>query len=203
MRWLLPALLVACGPAETEAVLELPEGTLDDAGSADAPEGQLGRERRRMSVQQLADSIEEATGRRWTRNGRDAFADFSPTLGVPDWIERTHEGLTPDLVFNKLLEDAATEVCAELVAEESSGGSRLLVDVDRHSTLATDRDDIERAISTALLRFHGHTIPAGDDRLGGWVWLFDTSVSVTEGDTLTAWTAVCTALIVHPDFYTY
>lgn len=202
MRYASLALLFACGPAE-EAPLELPGAGVTEGEVAPAPEGQLGRERRRMSVKQLADSIEQATGHRWMDRDDDLFEEFSPTLGVPDWGERTTENLTPDLVFNKLLEDAATEVCADLVLEESSGGERLLVGVDLRSTLANDRESIESALSGALLRFHGHDIPAGDERLGGWVWLFDSTTSVTDGDTQMAWKAVCTALIIHPDFYTY
>ena len=133
----------------------------------------------------------------------DLFTEFSPTLGVPDWDERTTENLSADLVFNKLLEDAATSVCEDLISSESTGGERLLVGVNLDMTIDTHRSEIESAISGALMRFHGREIPVGDDRLGGWVWLFESSANVTDGDTAVAWKAVCTALIVHPDFYTY
>jgi len=183
--------------------IDLPDGSLTDLGEAVAPEGQLGRDRHRMSVPQLADSIERVTGIRWMDGDDDRFEELSATLGVPDWIERTTENLTPDLVFNKLLDDAAADVCLELVDLESAGGEHLLVGVSVASTLEDDRPAIEAALSRALLSFHGHDIPVGDERLGGWLWLFESSTNVTSGDTHMAWRAVCTALLIHPDFYTY
>ena len=208
MSPLLMVWMLGCGSPEAPVVeappeVVLPDGGLTEGEAAVTPEGQTGRDRRRMTVPQLADSIEVATGLRWMDGNDDRFEEFEATLGVPDWFERTTENLNPDLVFNKLLEDAATEVCESLVAEEASGGDRLLVGVDLSMTVDTHRTEIESALSSALLRFHGHDVPVGDDRLGGWVWLFESSTNVTDGDTEIAWRAVCTALIVHPDFYTY
>ena len=194
-------LLMACGSPEPE--LNLPSAGVEELGPAAGADGQAGRERRRMTVPMLADSIEQVTGLRWRNNNRDHFEDFSPTLGVPDWIERTNENLTADLVFNKLLEDAATEVCDELVSLEADGGDRLLNGVDLSTTTEEDRPAIEAALSSALLRFHGHHIPVGDERLGGWMWLFESTRALPDEDPAMAWKAVCTALIIHPDFYTY
>ena len=202
-------LVLGCGTdpqprdAPEPAPVELPDVTLGDGGDATAPDGQLGRERHRMSVDQLADSLEVVTGRRWMDGDTDQFERFAPTLGVPDWLENTTENRVPDLVFNKLLDDAATQICTELVAEEASGGDVLLVGLDLTSTVDNNRAGIESALSAALFRFHGHDIAPDDVRLGGWVWLFESTTNVTDGDTAMAWTAVCTALIVHPDFYTY
>jgi hypothetical protein len=200
--------LLGCGAGPSvdpagDLSVDLPDGELSDLGDATAPDGQVGRDRHRMTVPQLADSIERVTGLRWMDGDDDQFEEYSASLGVPDWIERTSENRTPDLVFNKLLDDAAADICLELVDLESMGGEHLLVGVTLSSTLETDRQAIEAALSRALLRFHGHNIPVGDDRLGGWTWLFESSVNVTSGDTHMAWRAVCTALLIHPDFYTY
>lgn len=208
---LLLSLLLGCAteapdrpdPVTEPPALELPDGTVGDVGDATAPEGQIGRDRHRMTVPQLADSIEQVTGRRWMDRDDDLFAELAPTLGVPDYVERTSESREPDLVFQKLLDDAANAVCQDLVAEEAQGGERLLVGVDLATTVDTDRAGIEAALSAALLRFHGRQIPADDEALGPWVWLFESATNATEGDTAIAWQAVCTALIVHPDFYTY
>lgn len=208
----LPLLLAGCGtpdapsrpaPSAPTTPIELPEGGVTDGGEATAPSGQDGRDRHRMSVFQLADSLEVVTGIRWMDGDDDRFEELAPTLGVPDWAERTTENREPDLVFSKVLDDAATEVCAQLVDAEASGGDRLLVGVDLSTTVATDRPAIEAALSRALLRFHGHDLPVGDERLGPWVWLFESATNATNGDTRVAWQAVCTALIVHPDFTTY
>jgi len=199
--------LLGCGaepdPEPVEDPVALPDGSLTDLGDATAPEGQVGRDRHRMTVPQLADSIERVTGLRWMDGDDDRFEELSPTLGVPDWVERTTENRTPDLVFNKVLDDAAAEICEELVELEAVGGEVLLVGVSLTSTLESDRPAIEAAMSRALLRFHGHDIPVGDDRLGGWMWLLESTLNVTAGDSQVAWQAVCTALLVHPDFYTY
>ncbi|NCG18692.1 MAG: hypothetical protein GWP91_06745 [Rhodobacterales bacterium] len=190
-------------PQEPSQPLQLPEGQVDDLGDALAPEGQQGRDRHRMSIAQLADSVERTTGLRWMDGNKDVFEDLSPTLGVPDWNETTAENRTPDLVFQKILGDAAAEVCLDLVTAESSGGERLMVNINLGSTLDNDAVAIEAALSAALLRFHGQRVPVGSEILGPWLWLFESTTNVTQGDTAVAWQAVCTALIIHPDFYTY
>jgi len=66
-------------------------------------------------------------------------------------------------------------------------------------TLTTSPDLVEANLSLLLLRFHGRHIPVGDERLMPWKTLFGNTVSLSES-TETAWTAVCVALLIHPEF---
>ena len=212
-------LLLACGgpdapeapavgtdPTEPATVPALPEGGATTLGSADAPDAQSGRPPHRLTVPQLADAIEAATGGiRWMDGDDDRFEELSATLGVADFIERTNENRTADLVFNKFVDDAAKAVCAELIDREASGGSDnvFLVGVDADTGVDTDRVATEAAVANALLRFHGQDFAPGDPQLAQWVWLHESTAFVTDGDNRLAWQTLCVGLIVHPDFTHY
>jgi hypothetical protein len=72
----------------------------------------LERPRRRMNLEQLDRAIQQVSGGlMWSerRNNNDVnlFESLSSTLGKPDFIEQTHEDLTPSSLFIKFLDDAA------------------------------------------------------------------------------------------------
>lgn len=163
------------------------------------------REVRRMDIDQLDASIRSATGGiGWDVDGVSQFAELAPSLGVPDYTTRTSEDLTAGLLFQKFLDDAASTVCEELVSREAAGTSNVLTGAaDPSVTRAAAPAIADQAIANAVLRFHGRRLAPGEPALDEWTYLFDTTVTVTGGDTLAAWRAVCIGLIVHPDFYTY
>lgn len=212
--WALAAWLLAAGCA----VDPLPEAPLPDAGTDPLADGVAidpatpltGRPLRRMDLDQLASSIEVATGGlRWTevRDGVevDLFTEVAATLGKPDFINITEEDLTPSLMFQKFLDDAAVDVCTRLVDRDAAlpAADRVFMQaVERGDTMATNGDGVRASLSAALLRFHGRGVPADDPRLEPWTWLFDTSLQAS-GDTDRAWRTVCVGLLTHPDFYSY
>ena len=51
-------------------------------------------------------------------------------------------------------------------------------------------------------RFHGRMVAPGDPELAPWLTLMSQARDAT-GDPASSWRALCVALIVHPDFYSY
>jgi hypothetical protein len=167
-----------------------------------------GRSLRRMDIDQLDASLLALTGLSWTEVVDDEtvslFEKLSGSLGKPDFKASTEEDLSPGLLFQKFLGDAAIAVCGQLVEKERTpGGERhLLVS----STLADTPDDgadrLDADLRRALLVFHGRNVEAGSTELRRWRWLFDGTYADT-GSTAAAWNVVCVALITHPAFYAY
>lgn len=207
--------LLACGggPAAPAPVatpdppLPPPTGAWDGHGASPLPAPGPGvRDRRRMDVDQLDASVRAVTGGiGWDVNGKNQLASLSATLGKPDYLQNTYEDLSPSLLFQKFLEDAAASVCDQLVARERAGGpdNVFLVLVDASDSSLADRAGIEANLSAALLRFHGRDVPPGDPRLEPWMFLFEGAELAGGGDPILAWETVCVALLTHPDFYTY
>lgn len=221
---LLLGLLAGCGadddpPGETfgpEPTLTDPSAGpgsyLDDAhgtplGEVDPPDpAEDGRPMRRMDIDQLNASLRAVTGGiGWEINGVDQLEDLASTLGRPDYEQSTAEDLTPSLLFQKFLDDAANATCEELVAKEAVGepSNVFLVHVSAADTSVSNPDAVTANLQHALLRFHGNDLDADDAQLESWRWLFDTTVEVTGGDTLAGWRAVFIGLITHPDFAMY
>jgi len=179
----------------------------DQLGAVDLPHPvEEGRVRRRMDIDQLNASLRQVTnGIGWEINGVDQIEDLDRTLGRPDYEASTHEDLEPGLLFQKFLDDAANDVCEELVARESVGepDNVYLVHATLADTSGSRPEAIEENLRSALLRFHGHAFPSGAPQLEPWRFLFDTTVDVTGGDTYAGWRSVCIALVTHPDFTLY
>lgn len=193
--------LAGCGvPAPGTKATVTPEVAVD-LGTSD----QAGRSLKRMDIDQLDASIRAVTGIAWNevvdRKTVMLFDKLSGSLGKPDYQSSTDEDLTPGLLFQKFLSDAATMTCTTLVEAERHGGDRFLVAVDLGD--APDNGAgvrIDANLSAALLRFHGHAATPED--LEPWRWLFD-SVYADTGDTAAAWRSVCVGLMTHPAFYAY
>ena len=169
------------------------------------------RPRRRMDLDQLSASIQEVTGGSgWTELQGDQEVDvlvdvLGPTLGYPDYIERTSEDLSTSVLFQKFLGDAARQVCAGTIGRELAlPGSTavLMLHAGPDQLWDEDPDAIVANTSYLLLRFHGTRLEPGDPRLDPWLWLYR-STEHTSGTAAAAWNAVCVGLITHPDFYTY
>lgn len=203
-RLALALLLASCGA---------PTSTVQSTVVAQAPlqsDASAGRSWRRMNVDQLRASIERVTGGLgWTeeQDGQavELFDALDGTLGKPDYLAATEEDLTPGLLFQKFLDDAATSVCARLIAAEPGRAAwerTLLVDVTLADTPTSSPDAIEANLRGALLRFHGRQLPPGDPTLQPWKDLLS-AVYNNHRDMAPAWQAICTTLIVHPDFYRY
>ncbi|MCP4867286.1 MAG: hypothetical protein GY898_01030 [Proteobacteria bacterium] len=179
----------------------VPDDIAPDAGQ---------RDRRRLDIAQLDASIRVATGGvGWTEfdnNGNEVnlFEELGATLGVPDWIERTTEDLTPSLVFSKFLGDAARDVCSTTIGRElalPNNPRTLMLHADEMQTWDEDPEAVRENLSYLLLRFHGRRIGPEDVALDPWTWLFQSTMH-TGNSSAQAWTGICVALITHPDFYT-
>jgi len=170
------------------------------------PSTSLGRDRKRMNIDQVNASIRRVTGGSgWTEASDtgevDLFEELSGTLGVPDYLSATDEDTTPGLLFQKFLDDAATSACADLVDREAAGGSDNVFLVDATLEDSPGSQAVEDNLRRALLRFHGTSVEAGSEELTPWTTLVEdvAGVSGMHG----AWRVTCVALITHPDFYTY
>lgn len=167
-----------------------------------------GRARRRMNIDQLDAAIRRATsGLGWDVNGQNQFTRLAPSLGKPDYLQRTREVLEPSLIFQKFLDDAARSVCARLVAEERNRAAddRVLfvkVPAGRADPSGVTPEAVDENLRAVLLRFHGRKLEPGAPELSGWRFLYQSAVTVS-GNAETAWQTVCVGVMTHPDFYTY
>jgi len=166
------------------------------------------RPRRRMNIDQLDQAIRDATGGigwdnpQWPHNS--LWTPLRPTLGVPDFYRSVHEDLTPNLVFQKFLADAAEPVCNQLLLQEQQvpADQRVfLVAIDPTEDPNAYPQKTDANLQMLLMRFHGKDYDVTDPALVPWRWLVTYVASQT--DTIDAWRAVCATLILHPDFYSY
>jgi hypothetical protein len=212
------AALVACGrdappdadpPVRPTVPDPLPPatGAWDGHGTSPLPQaGAAPRDRRRMDVDQLDASIRAVSGGiGWEVSGVNQFQRLSATLGKPDYLSNTHEDLTPNLLFQKFLEDAAASVCDQLLARERAGGpdNVFLVHADADDSALADAAAIRENLAYLLLRFHGRSLAPDDPQLEPWAFLFEGAELAGNGDPIVAWRTVCVALITHPDFSSY
>ena len=204
MTWLLWTM--ACSAPNVIGNLPPAEVDVTEVGEITLPTEETPRGWRRMDIEQLDASIRRVTGGiGWDdTRGNSEFSALSATLGVPDYLDSTTEDLEPSLLFQKFLDDAANQVCEELVRRElqSTSGRVLMGDALVTDTLDTNREAIESALSNALKRFHGRTVEVDSPKLEPWTFLFESATLVTSDSEL-AWRTVCVGLLTHPDFYTY
>lgn len=67
-------------------------------------------------------------------------------------------------------------------------------------TVRSNPEATRRDLGSLRLRYPGHLLPPDDPRVQPWMDPFE-AASGEQGSTLIAWSAVCLALITHPDFY--
>lgn len=173
------------------------------------------RARRRMDIDQLDHSIREVSGGiGWESVRSDGtvsqryFDTYAESLGVPDYVNSSTEDLSVSLLFAKFLDDSARSVCRRLADRE--GGSGAAYDGEAQGTFApvdvnaTDPApaDVDAALASALLRFHGRSLEPSSEQLQPWRDLH-ARLAETADPPRRAWEGVCVALITHPDFFTY
>ena len=160
-----------------------------------------------MNIPQLDLAIRDVTGGIvWNdpSNYGNMWTALSPTLGVPDFYQRVTEDLTPNLVFQKFLNDAAQSACSTLIWEEQQvpADQRVfLVAIDPSEDPNAVPQKTDANLQMLLLRFHQKDVAVTDPAMVPWRWLVTSVASQT--NTMDAWRAVCVALILHPDFYSY
>ena len=165
------------------------------------------RSRRRMDLSQLDAAFKSATGGiTWDEAGKNQWEALAPTLGKPDFLTTTEEDLTPSPLFQKFMSDAARKVCADLFTRElSTPPARRVFFVDVGPDESSDRAGarLDANLTKLLLRFHGSDVRGAEAQghLDGWRWLYLTAEHLETPRA--AWSAVCVALIEHPDFFTY
>ena len=195
--------ILACGETEklpeetvTESTEEvLPPVTEEEIGEVDWENEatEHGRKKKRMSVAQVRDSMERITGTRWgsSTSKWDSYAD---SLGVPDYQQRMSADLSPSVIFQKFLNDAAAESCMEWFATGTS--------MFAHDPLSLALSDIQQNIDTLRWRIQGHE--KGGDALILQDYLeLHQSVWVRTEDAMSAWHTVCVGMFTHPDFWMY
>ncbi len=212
MRFAAPLLLLACQDAPSGSPSDpppttptIPGGGFEAPVAAPLSDGDpVARTPHRMNVDQLKASMERVSGGIvWMEDDVVMFDDLAATLGKPDHIASTTEDLTPNLLFQKFLDDAATATCEGILDREASAaGTALLVHATLGDTWESNPDAIEENLAAALLRWHGRKVLPGEPQLEPWTFLFESTQHVG-GDTRRAWTTVCVALFTHPDFYAY
>jgi hypothetical protein len=202
--WVVFLQLMAC--PETEPIAAPVVQRTDEGRAEWAPDARVGgRDVKRMNIDQLGAAITHVSGGlQWTdEEGNNNFDVLYGTLGGVDYLYSTVEDLSPSIIFEKFLKDAAAAVCTELVALEADGGGQVfLVDVDLGDTWESSSERIEANLRHLLLRFHGSRLTDQDLGVQPWSDLWRSVYSGTE-DTHLAWRAVCVGLIRHPNFYTY
>jgi hypothetical protein len=212
------SLLAGCGdppaprepgvvPTEPSEPLPPAAGAWDGHGAAPLPVARAApRDRRRMDVDQLDASIRVATnGIGWDVSGVDQLQKLSATLGKPDYLANTYEDLTPNLLFEKFLEDASAAVCDQLLTRERTGSpdNVFLVHAEPDDTAQADAAAVRENLAYLLLRFHGRVVAPDSAELEPWAFLFEGAELAGGGDPIVAWRTVCVALLTHPDFSSY
>jgi len=177
---------------------------------------------RRLTVAQLARSIEVVTGGlRWVEDlGQgpvDMLTLLAPTLGAPDYRSVTHESLEPSLLLSKFAQDGAQRVCERWVAQDRdpnlSLGSLVHSEGVEGGWESLEPSHVTANLERLLLTFFAYS-PRGtlsgdgsaapDPRVQALRELFElvaaTAPSDPAGD---AWLAVCVALMTDPEFLMY
>lgn len=168
---------------------------------------------RRLSVAQLARSIEVLTGGvRWVEDlGQgpvDMLTLLAPTLGVADFRNITHESLEPSLLMSKFVQDGAQRVCAAWVRQEREPATRtgsLVKSPEGTPWGSLEPEHVRANLSRLLVRFFAYSPqPSDDPRVEALYELFSmVAESAPSEPAADAWGAVCLALMTDPEFLMY
>ncbi len=218
MRRLLMLALVALGTAACEKTpatpppvdgqlepVANPHGDMTPLPDPELQDGRVGRAPRRITVNQLARSIEVAVGRPWTQ-----LDSLAPSLGRADYALVNVESTEPNLVFAKFLEDGAREVCITQASAEvklTDPAARVLSRTLPSGAVADLRKLTDAQVRELLVylstRFWGS--PLEGEELTRWVGFF--TQAAARAETIAkrdqALAAVCIALMTDSRFLTY
>ena len=159
------------------------------------------RNRKRMSVSQIKVSMTQISGGiEWNVQGVDMWAQYAPTLGVPDYLQRMREEREPGIMFQKFLNDAAVYTCRTWVEQEESTEQRLFF-----SEIEPGEGDLQQIrlnIIALRQRIHGASRDASHPMIDSLQQVYNLIIQ-RGGAPAEAWTTVCVGLFTHPDFFTY
>jgi len=200
-------LALACGgadpakkpPSPPEPPVELPEVSVIDWGSVEEPPDPPThtRQLKRMTVAQVRDSMERITdGISWIDDRDSNWDVYAETLGVADYQLRVESDLSPSVMFQKFLDDAAGATCAEWI--EMDGSQFHSID----DPSSTERADLRTNIAGLRWKIQGKSRDSVDPIIDDYETLFVKVHQRTES-TDTAWSTVCVAMFTHPDFFMY
>jgi hypothetical protein len=191
-----------------------PHGDMTPLPDPELQNGRVGRSPRRITVNQLARSIEVAVGRPWTQ-----LDSLAPSLGRADYALVNIESTEPNLVFAKFLEDGAREVCVTQAAAEvnlTDPAARVLTRTLPSGAVADLRKLTDAQVRAMLVyqstRFWG--APLQGEELTRWVTFFTQAAARVEVMPLTSGqtraqarsqglAVVCIALMTDSRFLTY
>jgi hypothetical protein len=200
---------------DTAPVPEVPTSVPGELGSGQPvellppPPKPAPRARRRVNLDQLQASILKATGGITATHitGQAFFEFYAASLGRPDFETSVEEELSPGLLFDKLMGDAARAICPSLMTSEQAAAPEERVFIKHAAlddTVATAPDNIAKNMQMLVLRFHGRYLAPDSPELEPWMSLLDAVTTESEeADPITGWSAICTALLTHPDFVSY
>lgn len=200
-------------PGETGALspVTLPGGhpTLTPLPDPEANGGHAGRAPRRISVDQLRQSILVATGQEWVSTPTvPGLKQREASLGKADFAATVSDATEPNLVFSKFLEDGARVVCKQVSTADKARPQAQRVlwpEVAGTVTDFTTLDDatIQRNLSTLAVRFWGSPFDAPE--LEAWTASFRRFAAGAKAANAPeqAWGAVCVAMMTDPRFITY
>lgn len=182
-------------PPGHPSVMPLPDPELNG--------GNVGRAPRRLTVQQLKNSILVTTEHQWTQ-----IDNLAASLGRADFALVNSESTEPNLVFAKFLEDGAREVCLATARDDLNRPQATRVlwpavpGTSRDFTTLSDAV-IEENLATLALRFWGQPMSAPE--LTHFTTTFKTIATraKTVNKPEQAWGSICIALMTDPRFITY
>ena len=190
------------GSPTTEPEEELPSVSEDNLGDVDLDSSEaqsIGRNIKRMTVYQIRDAmIRVSGGIQWGGNNSD-WDEYADILGVPDYQNVVDQDLSPSLMFQKFLDDAALYTCSIWLDAELQGNSQLFF-VQPHD--AIDRASVMENIVHLRWQIQGKSKASEDDILDDYEQLFYTVHQRSESS-VESWLTVCTAMFTHPDFFYY
>jgi hypothetical protein len=204
MIWILA---LACGgsepakkpPSHTETPTELPAVSEEGWGTVEEPPDPPThtRQLKRMTVTQVRDSMERITnGIVWGEDRESDWDAYAETLGVADYQLRVESDLSPSVMFQKFLDDAAGATCAGWIEMEDSQ----FHSIDDPSS--TVQADVRNNIIGLRWKIQGKSRDSANPIIEDYETLF-VKVHQRTDSTDTAWTTVCVAMFTHPDFFMY
>jgi hypothetical protein len=184
-------------------------GTGNPANLKPPPPKPAPRARQRVNLDQLQASILKATGgiTATLPNGQNSFEFYAASLGYPDFETAVQEDREPGLLFDKLIGDAARNICPKFMTAEQTAAPEDRIFIKHAAlddTVASAPDKIAKNLRMLILRFHGRYLAVDSPEITPWVALFEAVSTESEiADPITGWSAICTTLLTHPDFVSY
>ncbi len=171
----------------------------------------------RLSVSQLRKSLPvvagvDASGENgitWGRLEANATA-----LGEADFETITIENYDPSPLYAKFMDDAARDVCAQMLSAEAGDApaKTLYRFVEKTDTVESNPAGVDQNLRYLKLRFHGVRVADDDtESIAPLRMLFARAVEAAQGSNATAseshvregWRLVCVAMMTSAEFHIY